>query len=101
MDSVRPMLELLDAEDNNRITFSLKDGSLVIYSDLAQFAYADDIGFKNEFVSDYNGRRFYHAIEAIGDDKVLLKFINEREPLILDSGNFEDQKAILTPLVRR
>jgi len=83
------------------MTLYMKNGYLKINNDVSDFEYGGDIDFKNEFIADYNGAYFLETIESINDDRIILKFLSPELPLIFDSGNFEDQKSILTPLKRR
>ena len=101
MESIRPMRSLLNPEDNNRMTLYMKNGYLKINNDVSDFEYGGDIDFKKEFIAVINGAYFLETIETINDDRIILKFLSPELPLIFDSGNFEDQKSILTPLKRR
>jgi DNA polymerase III sliding clamp (beta) subunit (PCNA family) len=68
---------------------------------MARFVYDGEVQFDNKVAIDFNGRFFFDTINAISDDKILFKFSEPLAPMVFDSGSFEDQKAILTPLSRR
>jgi len=101
LENIRPMVDLLNAEDNHRATLSLNGKGLVIYCDMAEFVYDGEVDHDKEIVIDFNGRCFFDTINAIDDDAIIFKFSEPLGSMIFDSSNFEDQKAILTPLSRR
>jgi hypothetical protein len=41
------------------------------------------------------------TVDVIKDDKILMQFSDDKGVLLFDSGNFEDQKALIAPLRRR
>lgn len=101
LENFRPMVDLLNAEDNYRATLSLNGSGLVIKCDMAEFTYDGEVEHDKKFVIDFNGRFFFDTINAIQDDKVVFMFSEALSPMIFDSASFENQKAILTPLSRR
>lgn len=101
MSVLCPFMDLLDNEDNNRISFELKNRKIALYNDSARFDCDFDVDYDGDFVIDLNGKFLYSTVDAIQDDKILIKFSDEQGVLIFDSGNFEDQKALITPVRRR
>lgn len=101
MGHLYPFLDVLDSDDYNRITFSIKDGKVTIYNDSASFEYDDVIDYKDDFVVDVNGQFFIQTIEAIKDDNIKIKFSDSNGNLIFDSNSYEDQKALVTHIRRR
>lgn len=101
MDSIRPFADILDLEDNCRLSFSIDNGEMVFFNDAAQFTYSDPIDFKGKFVIDVNGQFLIQTIDTIQDDRILIKFTDDNSVLIFDSCNYEDQKALITPIRRR
>lgn len=101
MSLLNPFIDVLDADDNNRVTFSIDDKKMSIYNDYANFDYDDGVGYDDKFIIDINGMFMIQTIDAIKDDKILLKFSDDRGCLIFDSANFNDQKALITPIRRR
>lgn len=101
MDVLSPFIDLLDGEDNNRLSFELKNRQIVLYNDSARFDCVFDAEHGGDFEIDINGKFLYQTIDAIQDDKILIKFSDEQGVLIFDSGNFEDQKSLITPVRRR
>lgn len=100
LSNIKPFSDILDSEDNNRLSFSFKNGKMLVYCDVAEFEY-DDVEYDGSYVIDINGVSFINTVEAIKDDKILLKFSDDKGSLIFDSGNFEDQKALITSIRRR
>ena len=71
------------------------------YNDDARFSYGETVDFDGNFVIDVNGAFMMETLEAIDDDRVIIKFTDENGVLIFDSKNYEDQKALITPIRRR
>lgn len=101
MDSIRPMRDILNPDDNSRLSFKIKDGEMSFFNDEAKFSYGESVDFDGEFVIDVNGVFMIDTLEAINDDRVFIKFTDENGVLIFDSKNYEDQKALITPIRRR
>jgi DNA polymerase III sliding clamp (beta) subunit (PCNA family) len=101
MGHLYPFLDVLDSDDYNRITFSIKNGKVTIYNDFANFEYDESVDYGDDFIVDVNGQFFIQTIEAIKDDKIKIKFSNSDGNLIFDSNTFEDQKALVTHIRRR
>ena len=101
LENIRPMVDLLDPEDNNRATLSINGEGLVISCDMATFNYAGEVTYEEKIALDFNGRLFFDTVNAINDDKILFKFSSPMGNMVFDSASFEDQKAVLTPLSRR
>lgn len=101
MGVLTPFTDLLNNEDNNRLTFEIQNGKIKLYNDDAEFECNFDIEHAQGFVIDVNGKFLYQTIEAINDDTVLVKFSDDKGVFIFDSGNFKDQKALITPIRRR
>lgn len=101
MSSLLPLSDSLDPDDNYRLSFSIKKGEMVFFTDVVKFKYSDSVDFAGEFVIDVNGQFMKQTIEAIVDDVILIKFTDEDGVLVFDSSNYEDQKALVTPIRRR
>lgn len=96
-----PFSDVLDNNDDNRLTIHIRDKVLTIYNDYASFEYEEDLDFDDEFIMDLNGRFLIETVDSIRDDTLLIKFSDEEGHLILDSANFEDQKSLITSIRRR
>jgi DNA polymerase III sliding clamp (beta) subunit (PCNA family) len=101
ISSLLPFNDVLNPEDNNRLTFSLSEGVMTFSCDVAEFTYNGKVDYSDDFVIDVNGNYMLQTIEVIKDDKITVSFSDEKGPLIFNSGNFEDQAALVTPLRRR
>lgn len=101
VSNVSPFVDILDSDDYNRLTFSIKNKQLVFESDQARFVIEQDIDPNVELIIDINGILMKETIEHIKDDKILLKFSDETGCLIFDSASFENQKALITHIRRR
>lgn len=96
-----PFMDILNNEDNNRLTFEMKDRKIALYSDEASFDCDFDIDYDGEFAIDVNGRFLFQTVDAIDDNKIMIKFSDDKNVLNFDSENFKNQKALITPIRRR
>jgi DNA polymerase III sliding clamp (beta) subunit (PCNA family) len=101
MSTLLPFADVLNPDDNYRLTFELDKGEMVLKCDVAEFTYDGEVDFPGQFVIDINGQYMIQTIEVIKDDKIKIRFSDDDGVLIFDSGNFEDQKALITPIRRR
>lgn len=101
MSSILPFADVLNPDDNYRLTFSLSGGDMILSCDMAEFTYDGTTDYTEDFVIDMNGQYMIQTIEAIKDDIIIIRFSDDDGVLIFDSGNFEDQKALITPIRRR
>lgn len=101
MSTLLPFSDVLNPDDNYRLTFSLSEGIMKLHCDVAEFVYDGHVDFPGAFVIDVNGLFMIQTVEVIKDDKIMVKFSDDDGVLVFDSGNFEDQKALITPLRRR
>ncbi len=98
LNSVYPLLGVLDDSDNHRLSIEIKDGELSFYCKTASIVCDTDVDFDGSFKIDINGSFLKETVEPIADDIILMKFSDRTKPLILDSGNFENQKAAIMPI---
>lgn len=101
LSSFVPFMNTLDADDHNRLTIMINDNKLVVKSEYAESEYSDDIKYEGTFVVDVNGSFLYQTLSAIMDDVLKMRFSTETNVLIFDSHQFENQKALLTPIRRK
>jgi DNA polymerase III sliding clamp (beta) subunit (PCNA family) len=101
MSSLLPFADILNPDDNYRLTFALSKGEMILSCDVAEFTYDGQVDFPGEFIIDINGQHMIQTIEVIKDDKIMIRFSDDDGVLIFDSGNFKDQSALITPIRRR
>ena len=101
MGILMPFSDVFNPDDYNRVTFHINNRKLKISNDYAVFDYEAEIDYDKEFVIDVDGKSMMDTINAIKDDVLLLKFSHDMGCFIFDSSNFEDQKALITPVRRR
>ena len=101
MSSLHPFADVLDPEDNFRVTFEIKDKMLRIFNSQARVEAEQEITGGLDYSVDLNGRQMIQTIEAIKDDNILFKFGGENEFAIFDSSHFEDQKALISSIKQR
>ena len=102
MSSLYPFSDVLDPEDNFRLTFEIKDKMLRIFNAQAKVeSEQDNIVGGLDYSVDLNGKHMIQTIEAIKDDNILFKFGGEQDFAIFDSSHFEDQKALISSIKKR
>lgn len=101
MSTFVPYLNILNKEDNKRLTISIKEGKLCLSSDFSEAEYEADVESNLNFVIDVNGTFLFQTLDAIKDDTVEMKFSDSNGVLIFDSANFHNQQALITPIKRR
>lgn len=101
MGFLTPFMDVLNPDDNYRLTFEIKDKLLRVSNDQADLEIEHDIVGGLDFIVDVNGKLMLQSVETIKDDNILMKFSDENGVLIFDSSTLRDQKSLVTPLTRR
>jgi DNA polymerase III sliding clamp (beta) subunit (PCNA family) len=101
MTSLEPFSDVLDPEDNFRLTFEIKDKLIRFYNDYTKIETEQDIEGGFDFSVDVNGKFLISSIDAIRDENILIKFSDEKGALIFDSVSDNKQKALIKPLIKR
>lgn len=101
MSSLVPFSDILDPDDNYRLTFEINDKVIKVSNDQAVLEFESDIQGGLSFKVDVNGKLLVQTIDAISDKNVLIKFSDSDGPLVFDSSTSNDQKALISPLRQR
>jgi DNA polymerase III sliding clamp (beta) subunit (PCNA family) len=101
MSSLLPFADILNPDDNYRLTLAFERDKMILSCDVAEFTYDGTIDYPGKFIIDVNGQYMIQTIEVIKDDKIMIRFSDDDGVLIFDSGNFKDQSALITPIRRR
>lgn len=101
MDNLNPIINLLDPDDNFRLTFNCNQNTVCLYNDTSESQFNVEQGIEDEVKIDVNGRYLKEIINSIKDDKLLFKFSDSESAMCFDSEMFEDQKALITHIKRR
>jgi DNA polymerase III sliding clamp (beta) subunit (PCNA family) len=96
--AISPILDVLDPDDNYRITFEIKDKIVRIYSAQGEMSAEQNIQGGLDYSIDLNGVLFAQTIEAIKDDNIVFKFSDEDGLIIFESSTRNDHKALILPL---
>lgn len=99
LTSLRPFMSVLNADDHNRICLRVNGKELILFNDYAEFVCTEELQFDNKISLDLNGVFMAQTIDAINDDKLVLRLCEKG--LIFDSGNFGDQRALITRIAQR
>ncbi len=101
LSNLLPFQDVLNPDDNYRLTFAFHNKNMMLSNEAASFEYDEEVNFDGDYVIDVNGMFMIQTVDVIKDDQILIKFSDDEGVIILDSGNFEDQKALITPIRRR
>lgn len=101
LSNLLPFQDVLNPDDNYRLTFAFHNKNMMLSNEAASFEYDEEVNFDGDYVIDVNGMFMIQTVDVIKDDQILIKFSDDEGVIILDSGNFEDQKALITPIKRR
>jgi len=103
LDSLSPFSDILDPDDNYRLTFEIKDKTVRLFNDQAVVEFEQDIQGAPAFSTDINGALLMQTVDSIKDTYIMLKFSVDKvsDALIFDSSNSQDQKALVSTLRRR
>jgi len=96
-----PFHEISDKDDYHRITISVENNKMRVYNDNLHFDYNENITFNGSFIMDVNARLLQKTVGAIKDNKLCMKFSDEKGLLIFDSSHYSNQKSLITPIKRR
>lgn len=96
-----PFSEVLDPEDNFRVSLEIKDKVIRLYNDQASMESTQDVEGGIDFSIDVNGKLLLQSIDTIKDDFLLFKFSNANGSLIFDSSKYNNQKSLVTCLRKR
>lgn len=101
MTNLNAIINLLDPEDNYRITIEYTGNILKLTSDGSESEFPIEGEACDVVKVDLNGRFLKQVINSIQDDQLLVKLTDENTPVLFDSEMFEDQKALITYIKRR
>jgi DNA polymerase III sliding clamp (beta) subunit (PCNA family) len=101
IDALHPFVDVLDVDDNCRITIEIKDKILKVFNSQATIEAELDIAGGLDFSIDLNGKLLIQTIEAIKDDFILFKFSDDKGFAIFDSSTFNDQKSLISSIKKR
>jgi DNA polymerase III sliding clamp (beta) subunit (PCNA family) len=101
IDALHPFIDVLDVDDNCRITVEIKDNVLKVFNSQATVEAELDIAGGLDFSIDLNGKLLIQTIEAIKDDFILFKFSDAKGFAIFDSSTFNDQKSLISSIKKR
>ena len=101
MSDLLPLSEVLDIDDNKRLTLSISEGKLQLKTDSALFEYGNKIDWDGVFDVDINGNYLLSTLDVIKDDDILFKFGGAGGNVILDSKKNENQRSLITSIRKR
>jgi DNA polymerase III sliding clamp (beta) subunit (PCNA family) len=100
IDTILPLLDILDKEDNYRLTLEIKKGVIRFYNENAYVEVEIDVD-DIEFVIDLNGRLLSQSVDTTDDQVITLNFSDSTGPFIIKGASSDNQTVVITPIMRR
>lgn len=101
VESLSTILDMLDPEDNFRVTLAIENNMFKMYNEHANVESDQGIQGGYNYSVDVNGRLLLQTLDAINDDYVLFKFSKDGDIIIFDSSAYNDQKALIVSMRKR
>ena len=101
LSSFLPYLSVLSDDDYKRLTLSLNNNTLHVYSDYSSATF-EGIPYEGEpFIIDVNGTFLAQTLETFDEDIIRMYFSNENNVLIFSDPDNLYHRALITPIKRR
>jgi len=101
LSSFIPYLSVLNDDDYKRITISINNNLLHVYSDFSSSKFEGVDNFDDSFIIDVNGLFLAQTLETFEDYLVKMSFSDEDGVLIFSTVDDESHRALITPIKRR
>lgn len=99
--AISPFIDILDPDDNFRITLEIKDEIFRLYCPQAEFESKINIPSGLDFSIDLNGRILIQTIDSIKDENIIFKFSDEDGFAIFDDVSTKTQKSLISSIKKR
>ena len=102
LTGLQSFYDLVPPDDHNRISIDLSGGKVSLSTPEASIMIEDkNLEDNVDFKFDVDCKKMAQSIDPIKDDQIVFKFTDSKTALILDSYKFENQKAIVMPIMGR
>jgi DNA polymerase III sliding clamp (beta) subunit (PCNA family) len=101
MECLTPFRDLLDPDDNKRLSLTIQDKKITFSNNQATVDSDSEVNYDKSFSVDVNGAHMINTISVIKDAKLNFKFSDDTNWLVFDSGNLESHRALITKLTKR
>ncbi len=100
-DSVHTLMEVLDPEDNNRLTINFTDNVLTLKNDVAEAVHTFDDAFGDNLDIDVNGVFFDSLLKDMFGSTLEILFRPGENYFVVKSVEYPDHTALITVIRRR
>lgn len=100
-DSVISVLDVLDSEDNSRLTLNVKDNVLTIRNERVEITQEFDNEFSETLDVDVNGEYLSSILTGFGGDLIEVCFEDSLHPLVFRTPGTDEYTTLLTVVKRR
>jgi DNA polymerase III sliding clamp (beta) subunit (PCNA family) len=100
-DSVRTVMDVLDSEDNSRLSIRFADNALILKSDKADFVQAIQEKCESSVDIDVNGTYFESLLKDFAGELVDIHYSVGNNYIVFRAADNPDHSALLTIVKRR
>ncbi len=101
LNTLNPVVGVLDTDDSYRLSVSIDNSKVCLFNDVSNVEFEIEESINDKFIIDVNGKFFRDIVNTIKDEKIIIKFTDDKDNIVLDSEMFEDQKSLLAYIRRR
>jgi len=99
LSGISAAADVLDKDDFNRVTIEMVNNKLYLRTDNSLFEYPNVEHTYSNFSVDISGRDLINSLNAISDNDIKFKCLDENNGVIIESCGKDDQKAFITNLI--
>jgi len=100
-DSVHTVMDVLDPEDNHRLTVTFTDNKWLLKNDVVESAQEFDEPFESNLDIDINGEFLDSILQGFTSEKLELHFTDGNNYIVFKSPDSDKHTALLTLVKRR
>ncbi len=100
LNGLSSFVDVLDADDHNRVTIEMVGNRLALKTDNSLFEYPG-LTEAVEFSLDLDGREMINTLHALGDDSLKLRSLGSTKGMVFESVGYEDHKSYVVSLKPR
>jgi len=100
LSGLSSFVDVLDTEDNNRVTVEMAANRLALKTDNSLFEYPG-VTEAVEFSIDLDGTEMINTLHALGDDTLKLRSLGVNRGMVFESVGYEDHRSYVVSITPR
>lgn len=100
-DAVYSVMDVLDAEDNNRLSLKISDNKVFLKNDKVESEQEFDQSFESELDIDVNGSLLESLLKDFMDESIDINFTSGNNYIVISSPDNANHTVLLTTVKRR